>query len=160
MYGSTHHSFMKRASSASHFRSKNKDVPHRPVFVKGAQWNSRKLRIASCEVYGGRSHPDGDRCRAHIVLARLRGTTCYGCVDKVSKSTSGSWRKMFLTQPPLEIWHSFQELPGRGNSYQGGLRLGDHCLWKLRRLRYGNEDGDVDDPSDGSEIDAPADEEE
>ena len=139
---------------------RNKDTPPRPVFVMGSQWNSRKVRVASCELETVKDRSNGRSiCQAQIKMARLPGTICYDCPNKVGKSTSGSWRKMYLTQPPVKIWYSFVDSSGGSQRWLTGLTFGNHFPWKLRRGRRGNEGDDMDGPSDGSEIDAPENEE-
>ena len=136
------------------YRSKHEDITSRPVFVIGSQWNSRKLRVASCEVLGIKEHPTArSTCEAWIKLARLPGTTCYGRADKVGKSTRGSWRGIYLTQPPLRIMHSFVETPGSRSGSRGGLPFGQHFQWKVCRERAASAGNNMDSPSDGDEID-------
>ena len=85
----------------------------KPVFIEGAGWNTEKLRIVKCEVNtlrDGVPHPIG-LAQLEIILGRLPGTACYDRVEAVGKSVHGSWRRMYLTQPPVltwswEIWRS------------------------------------------------------
>ena len=137
------------------YRTKDTTTSFHPIFVVGSPWNSRKLRIAKCDVMAMKDFPSGKAtCAAHINLARLPGTLCYGMVDKVSKSIRGSWRRMYLTQPPLRIVYHYEESLGQGIGLQGGRTFGNNFPWEVRRTRLDAAGEDLNGPSDGSEIDA------
>jgi hypothetical protein len=124
-----------------------------PVFVKGARWNSRKLKIVSCYIAGGQRDQNNVRAdlKAMVSLQKLPGTVCYGHTHGVATSTTGSWRKMYITQPPLRVM--VESSPGNSlGRHNQALPLGKLFPWKQRAIT-GQDDGNDD--SDVSENDVP-----
>ena len=105
-----------------------------PVFIEGAGWNTRMLRIVKCEVNTdtiGYGVP-----QLEMILGRLPGTACYDCVEAIGQSVHGSWRRMYLTQPPiLTVWCSETHLRNLIAHPLGDpeRKLGELWSWEIRR---------------------------
>ena len=106
----------------------------KPVFIEGAGWNTEKLRIVKCEVNTAR-RPIG-LVQLEIVLGRLPGTACYDRVEAVGQSVHGSWRRMYLTQPPVLTWWCAETNPGNRMAHPSGdseRKLGELWSWEIWR---------------------------
>lgn len=109
-----------------------------PAFIERAGWNLQKLRAVKCEVSTSTEYSRTipiNSVRVGITLGRLPGTACKDRVEAVGQSVHGSWRRMYLTQPPLNTWWTMDTRYNSGTFYEYDRpqKLGELWSWKIRR---------------------------